>query len=348
VHDEGDAVTFELRDNPGRLRGVRLIQEVGLPGPLEFSRAAGRWTLSTDRPDVDRMEYLFEIDDRRGRRSTITDPTNPRRVGGAFGDKSVLEFPEYAPPAWLDIEPVDSACVPFEIDAGPLDGSVEGLLWTPSDLPAEEAAPLVLVHDGPEFAKLGGITHYLGAAVAIGELPPLRAALLDPGSRDDWYAANPRYSAALCEHVVPALEEKVNVSARVGVGASLGGLAMLHAHRCYPRTFDALLLQSASFFTAEHDPQEADFGKFGEITAFVRDIAQAHADAAPIPVVLTCGTVEENLANNRAMTAALRRLGYPAELVTVRDAHNYTAWRDALDPHLTRLVRQVADGARAA
>ena len=24
----------------------------------------------------------------------------------------------------------------------------------------------------------------------------------------------------------------------------------------------------------------------------------------------------------------------------VRDAHNYTAWRDALDPHLTRLVQR--------
>jgi enterochelin esterase family protein len=60
-----------------------------------------------------------------------------------------------------------------------------------------------------------------------------------------------------------------------------------------------------------------------------------------VPTVLTCGTVEENLANNEAMTATLRRLGYPAELATVRDAHNFTAWRDALDPHLTRLITDV-------
>jgi hypothetical protein len=31
----------------------------------------------------------------------------------------------------------------------------------------------------------------------------------------------------------------------------------------------------------------------------------------------------------------------------VRDAHNYTAWRDALHPHLARLVREAVD-ARAA
>ena len=41
------------------------------------------------------------------------------------------------------------------------------------------------------------------------------------------------------------------------------------------------------------------------------------------------------------MEQALRARGYPAELHEVPDMHNYTAWRDAFDPHLTRLVRQV-------
>jgi enterochelin esterase-like enzyme len=68
----------------------------------------------------------------------------------------------------------------------------------------------------------------------------------------------------------------------------------------------------------------------------VSDIARCAAH--PVPSVLTCGTVEENLANNRRMADALRNLGYPARLVVVRDAHNYTAWRDALDPHLTDLL----------
>jgi enterochelin esterase family protein len=41
------------------------------------------------------------------------------------------------------------------------------------------------------------------------------------------------------------------------------------------------------------------------------------------------------------MAATLRRLGYAARMVTVPDAHNYTAWRDALHPHLTQLVAEV-------
>ena len=65
------------------------------------------------------------------------------------------------------------------------------------------------------------------------------------------------------------------------------------------------------------------------------------ADPHPLPVGMTCGTIEENLANNQAMAAALGRLGYPVEFTEVRDVHNYTAWRDAFDPRLVELIRTV-------
>ena len=57
---------------------------------------------------------------------------------------------------------------------------------------------------------------------------------------------------------------------------------------------------------------------------------------------MTCGVPEENLANNQRMAQSLLRLGYPVKISTVRDTHNYTAWRDALHPHLTDLVTSVA------
>jgi enterochelin esterase-like enzyme len=346
--DQAEKMTFELRDAPRRLHGVRLVEEIGLAGPLEFARTGPTWRLDVPRPDVDRMEYLFEIDDRRGRRSTITDAANPRRVDGAFGAKSVLEFPEYRPPVWLEVEPVTAESETSEVDAPSLHDAVGVTVWAPAGLPNDQPAPLLLVHDGPEYARLADFTHFVGAAVALGDLPPVRVALLDPGDRNVWYSANPDYAHALCEAVVPSLEDKLAVTTRIGVGASLGGLALLHAHRSCPGTFDALLLQSGSFFTPEHDPQESEFPAFPQITAFVRTVAETRGDPAPIPAVLTCGTVEENLANNTAMAAILRRLGYPCRLVTVRDAHNYTAWRDALHPHLTQLVTRLADDAHAA
>ena len=58
----------------------------------------------------------------------------------------------------------------------------------------------------------------------------------------------------------------------------------------------------------------------------------------PIPVTMTCGLGEENLANNRAMRDLLAGQGYPVELVEHRDAHNWVSWRDVLEPHLPLLL----------
>ena len=321
------SVAFQLPDRFGRLASVRLQEEVGADGPLDFVRTGGVWRLRLPPPDVDRMEYLFEVEDHNGRRTTIPDPGNPLRAGGAFGDKSVLEFPGYAAPDWLRLEPV----------AGTEEDVAGVPVWAPAALAADEPAPLLLVHDGPEYAKLGSFVHYLGALVGAGSLPPLRAALLGPTDRNAEYSADPDYADRLCTEVVPALPP---ATVRIGVGVSLGALAMLHAHQSHPGTFGALFLQSGSFFTPELDPQESNFSGFAAVTEFVA--ALPGAPAHPVPAVLTCGTVEENRGNNEAMTAGLQSLGYDARFVLRRDAHNYIAWRDALDPHLTRLVNLAA------
>jgi len=49
----------------------------------------------------------------------------------------------------------------------------------------------------------------------------------------------------------------------------------------------------------------------------------------------------ENLKNNRLLASALAAQGYDVHLAEVPDLHNYTAWRDALDPDLTRLLARL-------
>lgn len=341
------SMTFALADRGGRLTGVRLAQEIGLADPLEFARVpSGWWRLRLPLPDVDRLEYLFEVTDHNAHRATVNDAANPRRAPGAFGEKSVIEFAGYRPPAWLATAPSPGRESELRVAAPELDGELAATLWTPTGLGAHEPAPLLVVHDGPEYAALGGLTHYLGAAISTGALPPMRAALVDPGERNAWYSANPAYPPALAR-LLTELDEVAPATVRIGVGVSLGGLALLHAHRTHPGAFDALLLQSGSFFTAELDPQESGFSGFAAVTAFVADVHAARSDPHPVPTVLTCGTVEENLANNVELAATLQRLGYATELVQVRDAHNFTAWRDALDPHLTTLITDLVR-ARAA
>jgi enterochelin esterase-like enzyme len=340
---DDDGVTFELADGARALTGVRLVDEVGIGGQFTLDPAEGRWRLRIPLPlDVDRIEYLLEVVDRNGGAATITDPANPQRVPGAFGEKSVALLPGYLEPPWLAWPGVDHIQTPFEVRAPTLGATMSGYVWSPLGLGAGEAAPLVIVHDGPEYAVLGGLTRYLGACVGAGLLPPLRAGLVGPGSRNEWYSANPAYAKAWAEQLIPTLERMAPSTFRVGIGVSLGALAMLHAHRSYPTVLDALMLQSGSFFTPHLDPGERTFSDFRAVTAFVLKLHNLGSDDHPIDVVLTCGLAEANLANNRRMAATLRRLGYPSELVEVRDAHNYTAWRDALHPPLTSLISSLA------
>ena len=56
---------------------------------------------------------------------------------------------------------------------------------------------------------------------------------------------------------------------------------------------------------------------------------------------MTCGAEEENIHNNRLMARALAAQGYDVALPEVADLHNYTGWRDAFDPHLTRLLQRL-------
>jgi enterochelin esterase-like enzyme len=189
------------------------------------------------------------------------------------------------------------------------------------------------VHDGPEYDALAGLTRYAGAMIAAGELPPFRVALLAPGHRDEWYSGSALYARALTTGVLPALEPV----APIGMGASLGALAMLHAHARRP--FDGLFLQSGSFFVPRHDAHESRFPRYRRVVRVVREL---YRDAGrPVPVSLTCGVAEENLANNRLMAHALNAQGFHALLHVNPDMHNYTAWRDALHPHLTRLLATV-------
>jgi enterochelin esterase-like enzyme len=255
----------------------------------------------------------------------------------------VLEFPPYAPPAWLSVLVPPGHGHSFDVPAPVLgDGAAVAVrTWAPPGVADREPLPLLVVHDGPEYDLRAGLTAYLAAGVAGAWLPPLRAALLSPGHRYQWYSAYPAYARTLARAVLPAVTARLASTASIGMGASLGGLAMLHAHIRHPGTFRGLFLQSGSYFTLQYDRMEEGFRYFRRIVRFVA-AAPATAAVRPVPAVLTCGASEENLPNNQLMTQALTTAGYPAELHEVRGGHDWITWRDSLDPHLTGLLQRLA------
>ena len=334
-------VTFRVPDRAHRLDAVRLRPDLRIEANLDFHRAGDGWVLVIGRPPVARMEYLLEFRRPDGG-DTGTDPGNPLLAAGAFGPKSVVEFACYTPPSWLEAPADGGKCRDLEVLARALDAAVAVRTWSPADAPDDEPLPLLVVHDGPEYDALASLTQYLAAGYAGGWLPRLRAALLSPGPRDRWYSANPSYARTLRVAVMPTLTGQLASTIRVGMGTSLGGLAMLHGYCRYPDCFDALFLQSGSFFCPAFDDQERGFPHYRRIVKFVADVHKGDLPRRPVPVVLTCGAVEENAENNRLMARTLGAHGYPATLHEVADAHNYTAWRDAFDPYLTGLLSQVS------
>src|SRR5438552_597724 len=110
-------------------------------------------------------------------------------------------------------------------------------------------------------------------------IPPLRAALIQPVDRNETYSASALYSAALVRELLPEIGKRIRHGARIGIGASLGALAMLHAHIRHPGTFDGLLLQSGSFFRQRFDKQEAGFQRYRRITRFVGTVLRRAGEA---------------------------------------------------------------------
>jgi enterochelin esterase-like enzyme len=242
-------------------------------------------------------------------------------------------------------QPDAPAREPFSTGSSVLAAEVHGELWSAAGLDVDVQAPLLVVHDGPAYDHEADLTTYLQNHVEPGTLPELRAALLQAPPRDRWYSANPAYATAMAEDVMPYLTRRWPTSCSVGVGASLGALAWLHAQASYPQVVDGLLLQSGSFFRPETDPQESSFSEFPAIVRFVASVHRGNRPTRPVPTVATCGADEENLANNRRMVRVLRRLGYPVRFAVVPGGHDYASWRAVFDPHLPDLVR--AAGAHA-
>jgi enterochelin esterase-like enzyme len=335
-----EAVEFEVTDPA--LRGVALLHELRRPRRVEFHADEGAWRLTYPRPaGADRLEYLLEFTYRTGRVSVTADLTNPLRAPGPFGNKSVIEFPRYEQPEWVsDDEAAPGTLRELPLETLRLSQTLPTLLWSAADTDPDRPLPLLLVHDGPEYADYSALVRLLDHLVDFGEVPEMRAALLPPaGDRNESYSASARYANALAADIYRSIiAEAPTDRPPVLMGASLGALAALHAHFRTPGFVGGLFLQSGSFFRRRYDMHEVGFGRFARIARFVGEVHGRKGFAPRIPATITCGCVEENLDNNRALAAALLRRGWDVHTFWNRDAHNWIAWRDAMHPHLAELL----------
>ena len=340
-----DGVVFTYRDTRRDVHGVRLAHDMsGFDRDTTFTRV-GRtrtWRLELPRPPVDRFEYQLEVFHADGGSEWLLDPQNDACVPGAWGDKNVVEFPEYEAPKWIFGDAPEGSWEHVDVRSRALRTTVGVDVWSSPDAETGKPLPLLVVHDGPETEKLTQLSRFLGIAVESGELPPLRAAFLHPVRRDDTYSAAAAYARALANELLPGIAGAAPTPhrrrMRIAMGASLGALAAFHAHREHPDLLGGLFLQSGSFFR-RRDEHERWFGRFERIARFMAKVERGHG-ADPIPVTITVGTGEQNLDANRDLARVLRAQGYDVELVENRDAHTWIGWRDTYEPHLLDLLKK--------
>jgi enterochelin esterase-like enzyme len=334
--DTGTAVRFRFPDPHRSLAAVRLDCRYHGSPLFSYAVSTGTWELSVDWPAADRIEYKFELTHRDGRTEWVLDPEEPRRAPGGFGDVSVRWAPGYREPAWLGEPAVAGQWADLRLPA--LGGGITASIWSPEGA----GDRLVVAHDGPDYHRFAELGRFLATSIAAGRVAPCHLVLLPSNDRLEWYSASPAYAKGLAQEILPRVTAHLGAArpAVVGVGASLGALAMLHAQRRHPAGFAGLFLQSGSYFQPRLDSQESGFPRWLRIVRFVGRVRRA-GDGPAVPATLTCGSVEENLANNRAMAHYLRAQGYAGGLAENRDAHTWIGWRDAFDPHLTSLLQRV-------
>ncbi len=210
------------------------------------------------------MEYRFEADG-----DSFCDPQNPLRAPGAFGDKSVVEFPGYRPPAWL-AAPDPGPAVPVAEHAR---------LWSPPDTDPRRPLPLLVAHDGCEYERLSQLTRLIAHAIADEPDPALpRRAARRPRPQRGLLRLGPLRPHAR-RHPPPA---------RPGHRPSPGSARASARSRCCtragctPARSARCMLQSGSFFRQRWDRQESGFPRFRRISRFVGTVLQRqprrHAD----------------------------------------------------------------------
>jgi enterochelin esterase-like enzyme len=207
---------------------------------------------------------------------------------------------------------------------------------------AGATSPLLVVLDGPEYVRRAQLLPILRRLVAARAAPPHRVALVTPDDRLETYSASTPYARALVAAIDGLAGRRVR---RAGLGASLGALALLHAHRIEPRAFGGLFLQSGSYFRRRSDPQESRFPRFSRIDRFVgtvlnNTLLNAHDGARPVPTTITCALDEENYRNNAMLAQALAAQGYAIDFHASRGGHDWPTWRRALEAHLAPFLRR--------
>ena len=334
-----DGVTFIYRGEADAVFLRLFISGLPAAQPLERVAGSGLWLLRFALPAESRFEYKFEVQ-RGGATEWITDPLNPNRAADPFGANSVCQGFGYLPPEWTlpDEGARTGSFDEFALDTREL-GRRAVRLYLPARLRRSRRYPLLVLHDGTDYVRYAQLKVVLDNLIHRLEIPPLIVALTDSPDRLHEYVGLDAHADFLVGELIPAVGARVpldpDAGARGAMGASLGGVAALHAAWRHPGTFGRLLLQSGSF--AFTDIGENKRGPvFEPVVRFMNAFRAAPGRPAE-RIYVSCGIYESLIYENRSLVPLLTQNRIQVRYEEARDGHNWQNWRDRLRAGLTYL-----------
>jgi enterochelin esterase family protein len=333
--DDGERVTFVHLGEATAVSVRHFMARFPAIPPLQHV-APGLHAVTVALPHRSRVEYKLVVA-REGQSGEALDEYNPRRATDPFGANCVAFGPGYVTPWWATpAEPGGDRLRRGFVETEAF-GRRRFLRWYRPDV-AGGRLPLLVVHDGRDFIRHAGIVDVLDHLIATGRLPPLVAALIDPGERLTEYADDPRHAAFVGDVVAAAVRRHgadPDPDAHVYLGASLGAVAALAAAwRTVP--VGGVVLLSGSFVTALGGPMGRGERFLPVIDFMERFTAQPARPAARI--YQSCGAYEGLAPDNQAFTPVLAATGGTVHYEEVPDGHHWHNWRDRLAAALTHTL----------
>ena len=322
-----DAVELAVPDPDRGYQEVVLAQEIVRPrvGP-PFEWRDGTWRLDFRRADVDRMEYMLGIDGRY-----LPDPANPLHARGPFGEKSVIEWPEYEAPGWLDSVADAGRVERLEIRCRRLVARVHVLLYATPDPPGPMRRSSL--HTTVEYA--GTRADAVSRRDELGGADPAAARRAHPARRPQ----RDYRLRALRRGARARTAGDREARARQAQDASARARRSQDVYRvpgATPGSSTGLLLNRAAS-SAAFDKQESIFPRYRRISRFVGTVLHGLDGARPIPVAITCGSEGRGEPRDRVMADA-RAGTFLDDRELFGDLGADPRWRDAFDPHLPAVI----------
>lgn len=333
-------VTFVYRGVADEVLLRRWISGLSTAQALQSLEGGDLWALTMELPDNSRFEYKFEVV-RGGQRHLVVDELNGVLAHDPFGANSVCQGFGYERPGWTlpDSEACQGILTTLDVHSQAFQQRRELHVYLPARFRRSRTYPLLVVHDGLDYLRYADLQNVLDNLIHRQEIPAMIVALTQSPERLTEYTGDERHARFLGAELLPAVAAKFPLlddgAARGLAGASLGGVAALHAASRYPHLFGQLLLQSGSFAFSDLGHHQKG-PVFDPVVRFVNEF-RGNPFALAEKIYMSCGIYESLIYENRSLVPLLQAQGMQVNFEEARDAHNWENWRDRLRQGLSWL-----------